>query len=251
MFITFSKYLETFIDHIPAISGFIIGCCAIFGNTWDKSKTGWRRLTRTGFLTLSALIIGAIFSVVTTVYSNNKKEKVDAHRSEVSKMIQDDIRISINELLNPFILIYNDTHAENYKPGDVVTIDMLLEEDSLKKSQEVCLDMRPTNFTLIPDQGTWREIFKDSITKGASRLEQLRLMQNQNLSSELMGNIRELLVRGPLIGYARNQSSNIVKKDRMIPDCFVGHAIGAHKEFLEMIKKISDASKNNVLYPFQ
>lgn len=238
-------YFKTNMDHIPAITGFAVAICAIFGNTWDRSKTGWRRFTKTGLITLTALALGVLVSVVATSQSNNRKEKIENHRNEVAQMIKDDIRIGINELLYPFRLIYEDIHMN----GDVATIDMLLEEDNLKNSQEVCLDMRPAQITLIPDQGDWNAIFKDSITRGVSRLEQIRLMQNENLSSELMGSIRELLVEGPLTGYARDQRSKIVKKDRMIPDCFVGHAIGAHEKFLKMIKNISAASENNLLSP--
>ena len=249
MLISILDYIDPILDHIPALTGFAIGLCAIFGDTRDKNKPFWRSFTRTGFITLAALILGVFGSAGANIYSDYKKDKIERHRNEVAEMIRDDINIGINELLHPFRMIHKDTYPETYVGGEIATLDTLLEENNLINSQEVCLDIKPINIILIPDQGTWRDIFKDSITRGVSRLEQIRLMQNQNLSSELMASIRELLVNGPLIGYARDQNNSFVKKDRMIPDCFVGHAIGAHKEFLEMIKKISHASERNLLSP--
>lgn len=244
-----TEILVSITDYIPIIVAFGSGLLAIFGGTWDSTKSGFDRLTKTGRCTFFLLVASAIISVITTRHGIETKNRIKNHRNEIAIMVKDDIDISIDNLLYPFREVYIDINGGAFINLDEITIEMLLDDSFTSISERICLEDRPVHSYSIPDKGTWRDIFTAGISSGVTRLEQLRLLHSANINAEVMKSIRELLVNGPLTHFARSQYKPDVNTNSKLPKCLISQGIGTHKEFISMIKKIHETSRRNVLPP--
>lgn len=236
-------------EYIPILLTFCAALAAIVGNTWDKNKMGLKRLTVPGRVTLALVVCSLIYSLCSAYEQRDQKQREDLEKKMLGKIINTEISKSLESIASPFRSLYIENNGGSYIPGEEISFDLMLTEPMLEKAQRTCLELRPTTFHSMPDSGTWNDIFRSGITSGITRLDRIVDRYGTSMSAEMLDAIHDLQVNGYFSGYAyiplRRDSSE--KPRNNIPPCFIGQAIGKHKEYLEMLKRINSLNDSEKL----
>ncbi len=236
-------------EYIPIFLAFASALVAIVGNTWDKSEVGLRKLTTTGRVTFALVVFALIYSIGSTYQQRDQKQREVIEKKKLGKIINTEISKSLDAIASPFRDLYIENNGGKYIPKNDISFDLMLKESMLEKAQLTCLELRPKTFYSIPDSGTWNDIFRSGITSGIGRLDRLVDRYGISMSVDMLDAINDLQVNGYFSGYAynlprRNSSS---KSKATIPPCAIGQAIGTHKAYLEMLKKIESLNDSEKL----
>lgn len=238
-------------EYMPVFLAFLSACIALKGNTWDASEVGIDKLTSNGKYALALIVFALIYSASTVYSAREKQFESERDNDRISKIIDYEVTKSIRSIIRPFRSLYMEYTAIGYIPDEDISLKILLEKNNLEKAQKICFELHPTIVISIPDSGNWHEIFRVGITSGINRLESLQVRYSDQMSSELLESIHNLIEKGYFSGYAWHKPTSMAgqKSDdesKSIPQCVFGQAIGAHKEYLTMIGKVYEANKSNI-----
>lgn len=241
--------------YFVALIAVIGGLVAAMGNTWDGSKTGWPKFTTTGWVSVMAIAIGGVLSLLTVYESEKTKAQISNYREELAPIIRYEINKSVDSLLSPFQSLYldytgyqqdSDWSFEDSK----ISVEVLLRPENLQKAESVCLEASPKNTVFLPSsRNIWTVIFSEGISAGVHRLERLQLMYAAYMDPDLLQKIQLLLEEGSMTHFARRNTETVAKDGLSLPFCSISRTGDRHKTFLHMIKEISDAGNNAVLSP--
>lgn len=236
-------------EYIPILLAFAAALAAIIGNTWDKNEVGLKKLTVPGRFTLALIVFSLIYSLCSANQQRDQKQREDLEKQKLGKIINIEISKSLDSIASPFRSLYIENNGGQYIPGKEITFDLMLTESMLVKAQRTCLELRPETFHSIPDLGTWNDIFRSGITSGIGRLDRIVDRYGILMSAEMLDAIHDLQVNGYFSGYAyiprRRDSSEKPKNN--IPPCVIGQAIGVHKKYLTMLKRIDSLNDSEKL----
>lgn len=236
------------LDFLPIGLAFVAGLIAIVGGTWDAKKKGFAKLTVTGRFSAAILVCSFFYSAHITYKNYEQNKAKESYKSNVSSIISYEVNESLDALLSPFRSLYIEYNGGDYIPEEKITLDILLQPENLEKAQDMCLDDVPTSFTSSEGVFTWRQIFRKDIKRGVNRLERLLLVHSGYIDSVLFKDIHNLLENGGMSGYAYYQPAKDKAEESQpnFPKCFIGQAIGSHKQYLSMIKSIYESNDSNV-----
>lgn len=227
-------------EFIPIICTFFAGCLAIKGDTWRKSEKGLRKVSLWGWLSFAVILGSSTYSVYKTWQSVKQKQE---YQDTLSYIIGEEVVRSTDTLLEPFKMLYVDYHGGNFIPRENIKLSDLLEHDNLVKAQEACFELRPTNYMIIPDQGTWNDIFASHISSGLSRLEKLQRNYANQMDPKLNRAIYEIIENGYMSYYKNYEPRS--ERGSQIPKCAVAQFDGRHQQYLKLIQAIISANKHN------
>lgn len=233
-------------EYIPILLAFGAALAAIVGNTWDKNEIGLRKLTVSGRFTLALVVFSLIYSLCSAYQQRDQKQHEDLEKKKLAKIINAEISKSLDSIISPFRDLYIENNDGKYIPGKDISFDQMLTESMLEKAQHTCLELRPKTFYSIPDRGTWHDIFRSGISTGIGRLDRIVDRYGISMSAEMLDAIYDLQENGHFSGYAyipRRRESSERSRDTMPSPCFIGQAIGVHKEYLTMLKRIDSLNK--------
>lgn len=235
------------LDFLPIVLLVITGLGAIVGGTWDSTKEGTDKLTTPGRVAAITLLFSTIFSSYVAYNNYEAKQQKETYKIEISSIIANQVNESIRELLAPFRALYIENTGGYYLPDEEITLSMLLTPENIKKSQATCFKDLPKTFTSSSGR-TWDERFSVGISRGVHKLKQLKLVHSNHIDSNLLKSIYDLLDNGIMTIYAYSPREKKPEngKEPLHDKCFIGQPIGSHKQYLTMIKTISDANKSNV-----
>ncbi|NPE55551.1 hypothetical protein HLB25_19955 [Dickeya dadantii] len=236
-------------EYIPIILAFASALVAIIGNTWDKAESGLKKLTTAGRFTFTLIVFALIYSLVSTYQQRDQKQHEELEKKKLGKIINTEITKSLNAIASPFRSLYIENNGGKYIDDNDISFDLMLMEPMLEKAQRICLELRPKTFYSIPDSGTWNDIFRTHITSGIGRLDRLVDRYGVSMSVDMLDAINDLQVNGYFSGYAYHvprRDSSFKSKDA-IPVCAIGQAIGVHKVYLEMLKRIETLNNSEKL----
>lgn len=236
-------------DYIPIILAFTSALVAIVGNTWDKNEIGVRKLTASGRFTLALTFFSLIYSLASVYQIRNQKHQEELEKIKLGKIISAEVSKSLDAIASPFRHLYMENNGGKYIPERDITFDLMLTEPMLEKAQHTCLELRPQTFYSIPDSGTWNDIFRSGISSGIARLDKLVDRYGVSMNTEVLVAIHDLQVNGYFSRYAfmRPSQDSSAQKAKTLPPCVIGQAIGAHKQYLAMLKKIQSLNNSEIL----
>lgn len=236
-------------EYTPIIVGFASAVIAIIGNTWNNNAVGLKKLTIPGRLTFALVVVALIFSLFSTYQQRNEKQNQESDKKILGTIINTEIMKSLGAITSPFRALYIENTGGNYIPEKEITYDLMLSDLMIEKAQNTCLDLKPKTFSSVPDSSTWRDMFRSGITIGIDRLDRLIDRYGLSMNTEMLDAIHDLQVNGYLSGYAY---TNIRRKTSpasrdSLPPCVIGQAIGSHKQYLTMLKKIESLNASDKL----
>ncbi len=236
-------------EYIPIFLAFGSALIAIIGNTWDKNESGLKKLTIPGRFTLALVVFALIYSFVSTYQQRENEQHIKLEKQKLGKIINLEISKSLNSIASPFRSLYIENNGGKYISDNNISFDLMLKKPMLEKAQNTCLELRPKTFFSVPDGGTWNDIFRTHITSGINRLDRLVDRYGSSMSVDMLDAINDLQVNGYFSWYAysipRRESSS--RSENAIPPCAIGQAIGVHKVYLEMLKKIEVLNDSEML----
>lgn len=236
-------------EYIPILLAFGASLAAIVGNTWDKNEVGLKKLTVPGRFALALVVSSLIYSLCSAYQQRDQKQREDLEKKKLGKIINTEISKSLDSIASPFRSLYIENSGGEYIPEKEISFDLMLTESMLEKAQRTCLELRPKTFHSIPDSGTWNDIFRSGITSGIGRLDRIVDRYGNSMSTVMLDAIHDLQVNGYFSGYAyipRRRDSSEKPRDN-IPPCAIGQAIGTHKEYLTMLKRINSLNDSEKL----
>ncbi|WP_127446522.1 MULTISPECIES: hypothetical protein [Xanthomonas] len=227
-------------EYIVIIVAFGSALVAILGNTWDRNASGADKLTWTGRVTLSLAVIAFIVSSWSVHQQRDEKKTQEIEKKKLGMIISGEITRSLDAITSPFRSLYMENNGGKHIDEKKITYDLMLADSMLEKAQDTCLELRPKTFYSFPDSGTWNDIFRSGITDGIGRLDKVVDRYGVSMNTEMLDAIQDLRVNGYFSRYAYTnprRNSSDVSKDA-IPQCVIGQAIGSHKKYLTMLKRI-------------
>ncbi|MCS6236242.1 hypothetical protein G3495_14070 [Shewanella baltica] len=234
------------LDFLPVVFLVITGVGSIVGGTWDSTKQGTEKLTVSGRVAAVTLLCTTFFSFHVAYENYESKQQKEIYKIEISSIISDQVNESVLELLAPFRTLYIENTGGHYLPDEKITLSMLLTPENIKKSQEMCFENSPKTFTSGIER-TWEERFEIGISRGVSKLKKLQLVHSNHIDSKLLKSIYDLLDNGIMTSYAYvlPEKKSEKERDSLQYKCLIGQPIGAHEQYLTMIKAIYDANGAN------
>lgn len=236
-------------EYIPIFVAFALAIVAIVGNTWDKNAVGVKKLTISGRWTFALLFVALIFSLFSAYQQRDEKQNQETEKKRLGTIINTEIAKSLTAITSPFRSLYMENKGGNYIPEEEITYDLMLADSMIEKAQNTCLELRPVTFFSVPDSGTWNDIFRAGITSGIGRLDRLVDRYGLSMNTEMLDAIHNLQVNGYFSGYAytsARRKNSAASKDTL-PTCVIGQAIGSHKEYLMMLKRIESLNVSEKL----
>lgn len=235
-------------EYIPIILAFASALVAITGNTWNKNEAGLRKLTASGRFTLALIVFSLIYSIASVYQQRDQKQREELEKMKLGKIISAEITRSLSAIESPFRSLYMENNGGKYISENEISLDLMLTEPMLEKAQRTCLELRPQTFYSIPDSGTWSDIFRSGISIGIGRLDRLVDRYGVSMSSEMLDAIHDLQVNGYFSWYAYSRPrERSVNKTRSLPPCVIGQAIGSHKQYLTMLKRIESLNLSGTI----
>lgn len=239
-------------EYIPVILAFASGISAIYiggrWDTWDKKQIGIKKLTIPGWIALIFVISSLIYSLASTYRQREEKQIEEIERIKLGKIVAVEISRSLESLLSPFRALYTENKSGNYESE--ITIDMMLDDGMLKAAQDTCLELRPKTFLSFPDSGTWSDIFHRDITLGITRIDRLVNRYGMKMNADILDALQDIQVNGYFSGYVGRRvvrNSDTEKSWSVLPPCVIGQAIGSHKQYLTMLKRIESLNQAEAL----
>lgn len=227
-------------EYFAIIVAFGSALAAIVGNTWDRNANGIDKLTWTGRVTLGCAVAALIVSGVLAHQQRDEKKTQEIEKKKLDMIISGEITRSLDAITSPFRSLYKENSGGKYIEEEKITYDLMLVDSMIEKAQDTCLELRPKTFYSFPDSGTWNDIFRTGITNGIGRLDRVVDRYGVSMNVEMLDAIQDLQVNGYFSRYAYTnprRSSSDVSKDA-IPQCVIGQAVGSHKKYLTMLKRI-------------
>lgn len=235
-------------EYISILLAFASGIIAIIsGDTWDNTQTGIRKLTRPGQYALALVVCVLIFSVVSAYEQREQKQAEELEKKNIGKIVAVEIDRSLKSLLSPFKHLYMENKGGDYIPEKEITIDMMLDDSMLKAAQSTCLQLPPKSFVSYSEIGaTWGDFFHKGIMTGLTRFDRLVDQYAIKMNADILDAIHDLQANGYFSLYARSyiprDRTKEQKKSSLNP-CMFGQAIGSHKEYLTMLKRIESLNQ--------
>ncbi len=237
-------------EYIPIILAFGAAIGAIVGNTWDKTQTGTRKLTSSGRYAFALVALSLICSVVSTYQQRDQKQTEELEKKKIGKIIETEIDSSLVSLLAPFKALYEENKGAGYVDKNEITIEMMLDENALEAAQRTCFALRPKTFHSYPDSGTWNDIFRNEISSGLNRIDQLVDRYGMKMNADILDALHDLQADRNFSGYARPSvvcGDAAEKTKGALTPCIFGQAIGSHKQYLNMLSKIAHINHADTL----
>jgi len=116
-------------DYVVLILTLLAGATAIIGDTWNKKKKGIKKLTITGWITTSIVILGFLVSFKST-YDKNNERKI------AQTMAANEIDRHLKSLVHPFSILLWDINNQSYDYS-IGTIDLLLNQQNIDKIGDI------------------------------------------------------------------------------------------------------------------
>ncbi|WP_095094050.1 hypothetical protein [Pseudomonas sp. Irchel 3A5] len=236
-------------DYFVIIVAFGTALAAIVGNTWDRNANGIAKLTCTGRATLFFAVAALVGSGYLAYQQRDEKKSQEVEKKKLGLIISGEITRSLDAITSPFRSLYKENSGGLYIKDEKITYDLMLEDSMIEKAQDTCLELRPKTFYSFPDSGTWNDIFRSGITNGIVRLDEVVDRYGVSMNTEMLDAIQDLKVNGYFSRYAYTnprRNSSDVSKDA-IPQCVIGQAIGSHKKYLTMLKRIETLNDSEKL----
>ncbi|MFB9038329.1 hypothetical protein [Xanthomonas arboricola] len=227
-------------DYFVIIVAFGSALAAIVGNTWDRNANGIDKLTCPGRVTLFFAVAALVGSGYLAYQQREEKKTQEIEKKKLGMIISGEITRSLDAITSPFRSLYIENNGGILIKEEKITYDQMLVDSMIEKAQDTCLELRPKTFYSFPDGGTWNDIFRSGITNGIVRLDQVVDRYGVSMNTEMLDAIQDLRVNGYFSRYAYTnprRNSSHVSKDA-IPQCVIGQAIGSHKKYLTMLKRI-------------
>lgn len=231
-------------DYFLLVLTFLAALVAIKGETWNSAASGLKKVTTSGYITL-AVIIASLFISGFETYKKSQQQQLDAlNKSKLETLIISDISENLKTLTSPFKHLYMDNIGGYYIPEDNIELDQLLTEKALYDAQNTCFEARPKHITSTHPK-TWDGIFRDDIYSGIVGLEKTVARYGNFLSPDMLSAIQDLQTKGYFSKYRNHQNQS--SYDEKLPPCSIGQAIGVHKQYLTLLKRISSLNKTGKL----
>ena len=166
-----------YIGHLLGLLGASLG---LIGNTWDKKKRGWRKLTPNGRVALAIIVAGFSLSGSSTYSEHEKHRRLQA-------VAATEIEQAWRPLIYPFTLMLWEIRGESvgYDPRE---LESLLSEDIQQQIRGIDLLGEAPHYA-----GSWRFVLTSSTLNGSEALEAVRETFYPLLDDKLIVAIQEVL----------------------------------------------------------
>jgi len=85
-------------EYLAAAVSLIVALVGIHGNTWNPKAKGWRRLTRTGWITGSCALLAFALAVVTALALRDEEAKAREQRETVNRIAEMEVCLAAANL---------------------------------------------------------------------------------------------------------------------------------------------------------
>lgn len=169
--------MTAYFGHLLGLFGASLG---LIGNTWDKKRRGWRRLTPNGRIALVIILAGFSLSINST-YGEHEK-----HR-RLQEVAATEIEQAWRPLIYPFTLMLWDIREQSvgYDPSE---LQALLSDQVQQQIRGIDLLGDAPHYS-----GSWRSILSTSTLNGREALESARETFYPLLDDDLIVAIQEVL----------------------------------------------------------
>ena len=163
--------------HLLTLLGASLG---LVGNTWDKNKRSWRKLTPNGRFAL-AIILGGFSLSITSTYSEHAKNR------RLQQVAATEIEQAWRPLVYPFTLMLWQIRGQSvgYDPSE---LQALLSDDTQQKIRTIDVLGEAPHYA-----GSWRAVLSTSTVNGRAALGAARETFYPLLDDNLIVAIQEVL----------------------------------------------------------
>ncbi len=192
------------IEKISILISFVAIVVGIIGNTWDKKKSGIKRITITGWL----IIITGMTTCSIAFYKDfEKKQQLnwqEQQKHKVMKIAYSELDETFNNLLGTFGLVYeNSCFDENYTHNDSCNIEKFYKDDEYRFKQltsryfinfldSIDLNSSPRYSDVYPE-ATWGELFFENAVRNKAKLNEIWLKYNLYFTTETILKLNAIL----------------------------------------------------------
>jgi hypothetical protein len=166
-----------YVGHLLGLLGASLG---LIGNTWDKKRRGWRRLTRSGRGALVIIVAGFALSVSSTYSEHEKHRRLQA-------VAATEIEQAWRPLIYPFTLMLWEIRGQSvgYEPRE---LESLLSDDVQQRIRAIDLLGEAPHYA-----ESWRSVLSSSTLNGREALQDARETFYPLLDDNLIVAIQEVL----------------------------------------------------------
>lgn len=186
------------LDYIPAIIAMGAVVLGVRGGTWDRTRRGWKRVTRTGWLSLVLGFVACVVSAVQTGISERKLEWQERQKQTVRIIAEGELHESLLHLLFPFeVLCYEikddfkdvPPYAGGFYGDHDIRLKWLTNPNVMYRFEHYDLNRRPARYF---DDGTWGYLFHSATTKSLADIERTLEKYSMYLDADVMIDIKRL-----------------------------------------------------------
>lgn len=107
-------------QYVAAVVSFIVALVGVHGNTWNAKAKGWRRLTRTGWITGICALLALILAVAAEVTRKGEERKAHEQRETVNGIAQMELCLAAGHLKVALDVLYSQAaKATTSDGGDI------------------------------------------------------------------------------------------------------------------------------------
>lgn len=182
------------LDYFPIVIAFAAVLVGIVGKTWNDQRSGWKRVTWLGWVTIAVGLASLLTSFALIRASHRRDDEVRRKAARAGAIAMLRIQGALNHLIHPLqrtITVYKGPESWAYLGDD--QFDMQLERfvtaDFQSNLSTIYFDQQPPNARA--GGRTWEEEFRDSTTYALAEIDRQILIYGRYMPDEVLDALEE------------------------------------------------------------
>ncbi|WP_298139784.1 hypothetical protein [Flavobacterium sp.] len=184
--------------NFSAIISFTAIIVGIAGNTWDKNKTGIRKVTLTGWFTVIIGLLSCTLAIIQNSINNKELNWQENQKSKIKKIAYNELNRNLESILVPYNILYSEIYLTQISDdkniliveAEKATYSELLSKDFLKDFKKIKFYDIPKYY---PIKKNWLWLLSNNAEINEKKLNNLWLKYAVYLDTETILEINDLI----------------------------------------------------------